>query len=129
MSIICEKFDIDESGCWTWIGSITHHKGTYGKWDHTSAQRAVYLEAGLDIPEGHELDHLCLNTLCVNPDHLEPVTPEENRRRRYAAITECKSGHPYDDENTYIRPTGQRDCRACIRSRVAAYQARKRVAA
>lgn len=33
------------------------------------------------IPEGLELDHLCRNTNCCNPDHLEPVTHAENLRR------------------------------------------------
>ncbi|MEV7034630.1 HNH endonuclease signature motif containing protein [Streptomyces sp. NPDC093272] len=34
------------------------------------------------IPAGMELDHLCFVTMCVNPTHMEPVTPEENLRRR-----------------------------------------------
>ena len=33
------------------------------------------------IPEDHDIDHLCGNSLCVDPQHLEPVTPWENRRR------------------------------------------------
>lgn len=31
---------------------------------------------------GLELDHLCRDPRCINPDHLEPVTPAENCRRR-----------------------------------------------
>ena len=34
------------------------------------------------IPDGREIDHLCRNHRCVNPDHLEPVTHLENMRRR-----------------------------------------------
>lgn len=33
------------------------------------------------IPEGLQLDHLCREPDCVNPDHLELVTPAENVRR------------------------------------------------
>ena len=31
---------------------------------------------------GLELDHLCVNPPCINIDHLELVTPQENSARR-----------------------------------------------
>jgi hypothetical protein len=37
------------------------------------------------VPDGLELDHLCRNTSCVNPSHLEPVTHAENMRRSSVA--------------------------------------------
>jgi hypothetical protein len=65
---------------------------------------------------------------CINPAHLEPVTPEENRRRspiprgaHYANRTHCNQGHEFTPENTYWRkqtndPTRfRRVCRACKR--------------
>lgn len=69
--------------CWNWTGGTT--KG-YGSFTDTN-RRKVYAhrfswELHRDpIPEGLVIDHLCRNTLCVNPDHLEPVTQQENVRR------------------------------------------------
>lgn len=60
---------------------------------------------------------MCRNTLCVNPDHLEPVTPQENVDRRSAALTHCPTGHEYDAINTYHDPTGNKHCRTCKRER------------
>jgi hypothetical protein len=108
--------------CWLWTGPV--HK-RYGKAGNTTAHRHVYHLLVGDIPEGLELDHLCGKTLCVNPDHLEPVSRAENMRRRYATYTHCSNGHKFTPANTYIRPNGHRDSRACIRTRVAAYKRRQ----
>jgi len=105
--------------CWLWTGPVW--KG-YGKSSGTTAHRHVWLALGRTIPAGLELDHLCRKPLCVNPDHLEPVTRAENIRRRYALYTRCKSGHRFTPANTYIKPNGHRDCRKCIRARVAKYR-------
>lgn len=51
----------------------------------TLAHRAAYEMVRGPIPDGLELDHLCLNPPCVNPAHLEPVTHLENVRRHYRA--------------------------------------------
>lgn len=83
------------------------------------AHRAVYEALVGPIPEGLELDHLCKNRLCVNPDHLEPVTHQENVKRGRAGYhrkplqTHCKRNHPFDEENTYVTSSGKRQCRAC----------------
>jgi len=80
-----------ETGCWTWLGRTT--KDGYGLINirvdgkHTSprAHRLAYETlTGAKIGEGMELDHKCYNRRCINPAHLEEVTPSENKdRRRY----------------------------------------------
>lgn len=121
-------YAINDAGCWIWLGR-RDKRGTYGMGSKSMAHREMFVLHGGEIPPGYEIDHLCLTTLCVNPAHLEPVTPEENRRRRYALIVKCVNGHPYDDENTYFRPSGWRDCRTCIRSRVRKYYKSRKQAA
>jgi hypothetical protein len=83
-----------ETGCWIWLGHI--NSGGYGTTSRQSngvrrrlkAHRAFYEEARGPIPDGMQLDHLCGNRACVNPDHLEPVSGVENvRRSRVAKLT------------------------------------------
>jgi len=64
-----------------------------------------------------DLDHLCRNTKCVNPEHLEIVTRQVNIDRGYGCKREfCKRGHPFSGENLYIRPDGKgRGCKACLK--------------
>lgn len=109
-------------GCWTWVGST---RKQYGRIQVDGravvAHRFAYELLVGPIPEGKTLDHLCRNTLCVNPDHLEPVTLEENIRRAHPAVRSgaCAKGHAFTAENTY-RPPGspsRRICRTCQRER------------
>jgi hypothetical protein len=103
--------------CWAWTGGRSG--GRYGMYRRQYAHRIAYEQLVGPIPDGLELDHLCRNTLCVNPDHLEPVTHAENTRRGFgpagmaARRTHCPHGHPYDAANTYVRATGGRRCRIC----------------
>ena len=109
--------------CWLWTGALTG--GRYGNaivnGKNVPAHRAAYEELVGPIPEGLELDHLCFVTNCVRPDHLEPVTGAENKRRAGARTTHCPKGHEYTPENTYVRTrgNGRRQCRECHRLEMA----------
>lgn len=121
--------------CWEWTGR--RNKDGYGRFDVT-AHGAVYTHTYAwealvgPVPEGLELDHLCRNPACCNPDHLEPVTRKVNTLRgygpsaRHARKTHCPAGHPYDQSNTHLDTRGQRNCRACGRVRARQYRADKR---
>ena len=107
-------------GCWYWTGTQLRGYGKYkrnGIVGTTLAHRIAYELTVGPIPEGLTIDHLCRNTLCVRPDHLEPVTMLENIRR--ARKDFCKHGHPLAGENLYFatKKTGHvvRGCRTCVR--------------
>ena len=123
-------------GCWLWNGWLDH--GGYGQfrinkklvrahsfligsppigfqWDHICHSQAILLNICLG-------GRFCIHRRCVNPDHLELVTPQENSRRSLVGQlsgkqqrekTRCPQGHPYDLFNTYRAPKGDRRCRIC----------------
>jgi hypothetical protein len=117
-----ELYRVDpESGCWVWLrGTNGVGYGTLRRngRDHY-AHRWFYEKHVGPIPAGLELDHLCRNRLCCNPEHLEAVTRTENLRRGFgpAAInarkTHCVNGHPLSGTNLYVDPKGRRQCRTC----------------
>lgn len=116
------KVDFGEgvNGCWLWTGARTGGYGVFGFDGGTVvAHRAAFYLCVGPIDQGLELDHLCRVRRCVNPEHLEPVTRRENLRRSPLALpaknalkTECKHGHAFTEENTYIGKNG-RNCRKC----------------
>lgn len=117
--------------CWNWLGTIS--AGKYGSIYYDGRMQKVHrvaweLEKG-SVPNGMDLDHLCRNRKCCNPDHLEPVTRSENLRRsplmdRKSALTHCKRGHEFTTENTIIRKNGWRACRICMRQHIRDWRAR-----
>lgn len=114
--------------CWLWTGS--KNAQGYGTFN-AGGNRPVYVHRFAyellvgPIPKGLTLDHLCRVPLCVKPDHLEPVTHQENISRASAARTHCRKGHPLD--GTYRRGTGRRRyCLTCNREKATLNRARTR---
>lgn len=117
-----ERFLVSERGCWEW--KLAPDKDGYGLFSTGSAvdgsarrvraARYSYEELVGKIPKGMQIDHLCKNRICVNPEHLEPVTPMENiQRSANTNKTSCVNGHLYDEKNTYRTKHGYRCCRRC----------------
>lgn len=124
------------SGCWQWTGVLT--KEGYARLrciDQDGASRkrllhSIAYEAFLGtMPAGLISDHICHTNdpncnlgakcphrACCRPDHLEPVTDAENKRRRHPfRTTLCPAGHPYLGDNLIIDTRGYELCRTCRR--------------
>lgn len=105
------------SGCWLWVLAVQAPGYGWAYFDgeghtaHTLAYRAL---RG-DIPAGTELDHTCKTKACCNPDHLEPVTHQENCRRTYQREATCRVGRHPLSQNSHRVERGWRICIECKR--------------
>jgi hypothetical protein len=141
---------VDENGCWLWRRALTNGYGQMS-WHEDGiprrglTHRLMYLATYGAIPDGLHLDHQCHDPQlckperaadcphrrCCNPAHLKPMTIRENVMRgggfapENDSKTECPQGHPYDDANTYVAPSGWRQCRICRTGHVYAHLARR----
>jgi hypothetical protein len=123
----------DPDACWLWPGTSAGTKGRYGTFQPGTrasdpkvyAHRFAYEDKVGPIPEGLEIDHLCRVRLCVNPAHLEPVTKQENDRRK--RLTVCARGHDLTlDENCQWDAKGRRrGCLLCNRQTSREYAAQR----
>ena len=107
--------------CWLWQANKS--RGGYGKFflagrGNIYAHRFAYELAVGPIPKGMQIDHLCRNRACVNPDHMESVSSKTNTLRGTnsaagnARKTHCLRGHAFTEANTYLH-AGSRLCRQC----------------
>lgn len=125
------RIRVDESGCWHYMGPRTQWGyGIVSIAGHgRAAHRAAYEILVGPIPSGYQIDHLCRVPRCCNPQHLEAVTPQENRRRSPTSPenrTNCPAGHAYSEDNTYRYADGRRACRACLRNHKRAFAQRRK---
>jgi hypothetical protein len=115
---------VQNGDCLEWSGkSRNQGYGAFGYMYKTiPAHRYSYKMTYGNIPIGYQIDHLSRNTLCVNPAHLEAVTPRENTLRSTsliavnAAKTHCQRGHEFTPENIIPRVKNgipARNCRRC----------------
>lgn len=78
---------VDVGDCWIWTGALA--KDDYGTFyaagRSATAHRWLWTTLVGPVPAHLQLDHLCRNPPCVNPDHLEVVTPAVNVRRGLVA--------------------------------------------
>lgn len=126
-----------ETGCWEW--QLFRTATGYGKvgaghsqYREQIAHRLAYRVLRADgAPIVGEIDHLCRNRSCVNPDHLEDVPHQINMARaplndfilRRAHQENCVAGHPYAEFGRVSK--GLKYCIACKRVATARYRDKK----
>lgn len=115
------------TGCWVWQGrpdrdGYPNRTSTINYATKERPYRWAYrVLVGPII--GETLNHQCRNKMCCNPGPghcCEPMSFVDNVRDAKAHTVTCRQGHPYDMTNTHVRRDGRRECKTCMRERVAA---------
>lgn len=107
---------VSVEGCWEWQSAlngvryplvVVHRKTLL-------AHRLALLVFRGEFDPRCDVDHLCRNSVCVNPDHLEAVSHRENVQRgeSFGRVRDtCRNGHPYVG---VIRETHGRLSQRCL---------------
>ncbi len=102
--------------CWMWIGTKSASGYAQLRMPHTTVRAHRWLYEHIYGPQKKQLDHLCRNRACINPDHLEPVTCRENLLRspltqasKNSKRIRCQRGHKdwgqrADGSGRYCKP-------------------------
>ncbi len=127
---VLDRIRITDAGCWEYPTLNEAGYGVVGEGPRGGrtfrTHRVTWEHYRGPIPPGAELDHLCRNRACCNPNHLEPVDRSTNVRRglRKTEQDTCAKGHPFSGDN--VRETErQRVCRTCERANGLAYRRRR----
>jgi HNH endonuclease len=126
------------TGCWIWIASRKPEgygqfmmQDEEGRWHCVQAHRISYELFKGPIPDGLTLDHMCHDPPlcpggnecphrpCINPNHLEPASHQQNIARGGSPAAKanrfgvCRNGHPRTAENTLVLKGGGKTCKIC----------------
>ena len=152
LSQFWEHVEDQENGCQEWTRTIEKHSG-YGVFRGMKAHVFSYLDSypNEDIWDLH-IHHLCENKRCVNPDHLQALTPGEHislhkkgikrgpdgpsdakkalRAEYRERVIHCGKGHEFTKENTGYQMSGpyrSRYCKQCAREKARRWRTEKYV--
>jgi hypothetical protein len=109
---------LDLGPCWLWTGARTKQYGNFQAGTRQTDPKVyahifAWAEEHGPVPDGLELDHLCVRPLCVRPSHCEAVTHAVNRAR--SRLTRCRADlHDITDATARWDKNGnRRGCLAC----------------
>lgn len=122
------RYEVDTStGCWNWDNKIVNGTNLYGRFMYGGHRYSAHVFSymihvkEIELNSKFDTDHLCRNTKCVNPEHLEYVSELENIRRGKGIFNSdpdrCPNGHLYSEVGMDGRSDSTR-CSECRRIKI-----------